>query len=146
MPVSKIGKSRLTAVTSYVNVDIAVLQGHRIRLRRDHRRQAGHLAGHQVEARAVLRALDVHAPELSVAQRELFVRADVVEGVEVPVLGVRETETRGAGVDALHRLGRHLLRRGDSIPTQSGSPARPRPAGARARRGCGPGRLRRTPG
>src|SRR4029077_4939446 len=91
MPLSKIGKSRLTPPTSYANVDIAVVHRDRVRRGRDHRRQAGHLAGLQVEARAVLRALHVHAPQLAVRQRELLVGADVVERVEVAVFGVRKT-------------------------------------------------------
>src|SRR5216683_2014604 len=80
MPVSKIGKSRLIAVTSYVNVDITVLHGHGIRLRRDHSRQAGDLAGLEVEPRAVLRTLDVHAHELAGGDVDQRGRADVVEG------------------------------------------------------------------
>src|SRR6266568_3652787 len=146
MPVSKIGKSCLTAVTSYVNVDITVLHGHGICLRRDDRGQAGHLARDQVEARAVLRTLDVHAPELAVAQEELLMRADVVEGVEVAVLGMSEAHLRALDVDPLHRLHGKLVHRGHPLPSQCATPARPRPACARARTGYGRGRRRRTPG
>src|SRR5215467_3825115 len=118
MPVSKIGKSLRTAARSYVNVDITVLHAHWIRRRGNHSRQPGHLARLQVEPRPMLRALDVHAPELSVAQRELLVRAHVVEGVEVSVLGVGKAHGRGAGVDALHGVGGNLCDRSDAIPTQ----------------------------
>src|SRR5690348_4054298 len=108
IPVSKMGKSLRMVATSNVNVDITVLHRDRVGLRRDHRRQAGDLAGLQVEPRAVLRALDVHAPELSVGEKELLVGADVVEGVEVAVLGVREAHRRAGGVDALHRVHREV--------------------------------------
>src|ERR1700756_3611783 len=94
MPVSKIGKSRLMAVTSYVNVDITVLHGHGIRRRGDDRGQAGHLSGLEVEPRSMLRALHVHAPELAVGEVELLMRADVVQGVEAAVLGVGEAYRR----------------------------------------------------
>src|SRR5712691_392837 len=146
MPVSKIGKSRLIAVTSYVNVDITVLHGHGIRLRRYHSRQAGDLAGPEVEPRAVLRPLDVYAPEPAVAQEELLVSADVVEGVEVAVLGMSKAYLRALDVDPLHRLHGKLVHRGHPLPSQCATPARPRPACARARTGYGRGRRRRNPG
>src|SRR6202158_2461211 len=121
------GKSFLIAATSYetldvpcarpfiaisvrdLDEDVAALDAHRVGLRGDHSRQAGSLAGDQVKPRAVLRALDVHAPELSVAQAELLVRADVVEGVELSVLGVSETHGNASGLDPLHGVIRQLF-------------------------------------
>src|SRR5919109_4398084 len=146
MPVSKMGKSRLTAATSYVNVDITSLHGHRVGLRRDDGGQARHFAGLQVKARSVLRAFDVHAPELAVTQRELLVRADVVERVEVAVLGVGQAHGHAARVDLLHALDRELVDRCDPVPSQCATPARIRRACARARTGSGPARRRRSPG
>src|SRR5919108_3838435 len=140
------GKSRLTAATSYVNVDITVLDRHGVRLCGDDGRQTGDLSGLQVEARAVLRTFDVHAPELAVAEEELLVRADVVQGVEVAVLRVREAHRRAIDVDALHRLDLQVADAGHPPPSQSAPPARPRPACARARRGYGRARRRRSPG
>src|SRR6266571_8755256 len=104
MPVSKIGKSRRMAVTSsgvpagspdpvgcsYVEVDIISLHLDGIDRHRLDRRQRVGVAGAQVEARAVLRALDLESPELAHAEREVLVRADVVDGVPVAVLGVHQ--------------------------------------------------------
>src|ERR671923_2397269 len=146
MPVSKIGKSRLTAATSYVNVDITVLHRHGISLRGDDRGQPGDLAGLEVEARAVLRAFDVHAPKLAVAEEELLVRADVVERVEVAVLGVGQTHRCAVYLDALHRLSRKLVHRRHALPSQCATPARPRRACGRARRESGQARRRKSPG
>src|SRR3982074_2852934 len=83
---------------SFRNLDEHVLpfDAHGVGGCRNDGREAGDLAGDEVEARAVLRALDVHAPELAVAKRELLMRADIVERVEVAVLGVRETDRRAS--------------------------------------------------
>src|SRR5213082_2285411 len=75
-PLSKIGKSFLTAATSYIDVHLAVL---------DHHGHPGHRAGLEVEARAVLRALDLEVEELASAEEEILVRAHVVDGVEAAV-------------------------------------------------------------
>src|SRR5437879_12859107 len=73
----------------HLDEHILAFHAHGVGLGRDDRGQAGHLAGDEVEARAVLRALDIHAPQLALAQRELLVRADDAECVEVAVLRMR---------------------------------------------------------
>src|SRR5207245_9340427 len=50
-----------------VHVDITVGNGHRIRLGRDHGRQAGDFPGPCIETRAMPRALYRHLPELALA-------------------------------------------------------------------------------
>src|SRR5215469_18337941 len=101
MPVSKKGKSSRIAPTSSplplaagldLNVDIVALHDDRIGPGWNHGRQTSDRAGLHVEAGAVGRALDVHPPQLTVAERVLLVRADVGEGVIVAVLGVREAD------------------------------------------------------
>src|SRR6266508_5083167 len=100
MPVSKMGKSLRTAATSNVNVDITVLHCDRKRPRRDHCGQARHLAGLDVEPRAVLGTFDVAAVELAAAEEEVLVRADIVDGVEVAVVAVRQADLLLVGDDA----------------------------------------------
>src|SRR4030088_3451745 len=88
-PEARNSKSLLTASTSSapavlldLDVDIVALHDDRIGPGGDHGGEAGHLAGRQVEARPVRRALDVEAPQLALAQRVLLVRAGVGDGVE----------------------------------------------------------------
>src|ERR1700682_3125119 len=163
IPVSKIGKSFLIAATSYetlgapcarpaiaisvedLDEDVAAFDGHGVRLRGDDSRQGSALARDQVEARSVLRALDVHAPKLTVAQAELLVRADVVEGIELSVLGMSQTYGRASGLDPLHGFVGQLFDRSDPVPSQDASPAQPRQGCERGRTGSGPARRRRSP-
>src|SRR6266481_676980 len=135
MPVSKIGKSFRMVATSKVfiaisigdlDIDLVALHGSRVGLGGNHGGQACHLAGDEVEARAVLRALHVHAPQLAVAEVELFVGADVVERVELAVLGVRETHRRGSSIDSLQAFDRHLANRSHPEPSQAAPPGPPR--------------------
>src|SRR2546421_7272181 len=99
------------------DIDVAVLDRHRIGLRRDHRRQAGDLAGSDVKARAVAGALDRHLPDLAFAERVFLVGAGVPDGVKLVVLGVNETDRLAVDLDAHHGL-----------EGQDGDPGKP-PAG-----------------
>src|SRR6516225_4386652 len=98
IPVSKMGKSLRTAATSNVNVDIAALHRDGKRPRIDHRGQARHLAGLEVEPRTVLGALHLAVLDhLAAAQQKVLMRAHVVDGVktflataEADLLAVRD--------------------------------------------------------
>src|SRR5260370_40374068 len=135
MPVSKIVKTLRNVATSNVlmaksvrdlDVDLVVIHGTRVGLGGNHGGQARHLAGDEVEARAVLRALDVHAPQLAVAEVELLVSADVVERVELAVLGVGETDRSVSGIHTLETFVRQLADRRDPEPSQGAPPGPPR--------------------
>ena len=65
-------------------------------------RQADHLTGDHVEARAVSRALDVQSPQLALAQRVLLVRTDIGDGVVGAVLRVREADLLPVHDDLAH--------------------------------------------
>src|SRR6266851_386952 len=145
------GKSLRISETSRRRATLVVIPGplrmhrHRVSGCRYDRWEAGHLSGDEVEARAVLRALDIHVPQLAIAQRELLVGADVVERVEVAILRAREAHGRPACVDPLQRLRRHFGHRCDPIPSQDAPRARSRPAVERARTGSARGLRRRIP-
>src|SRR5207245_9252762 len=68
-----------------VHVDITVGNGHRIRLGRDHGRQAGDFPGPCIETRAMPRALYRHLPELALAWAAGLAGTGVGESVEVIV-------------------------------------------------------------
>src|SRR5216684_6157319 len=63
--------------------------------------EACHLSRDQIEEQAVLRAFDVHVPELAVTERELFVGARVVQRVEVAIFGVRKAHGRATSLHFL---------------------------------------------
>src|ERR1700688_27703 len=135
MPVSKIGKSFRIVATSKVliaisvgdlDVDLVALHGNRVGLGGDYSGQPGLLPRLETDAGAVLRALHVHAPELAVAEVELLMRADVVQRVELAVLGVRETDRRAAGVDPLEAFIRQLPNGSDPVPSQAAPRGLPR--------------------
>src|SRR5438477_3285567 len=144
-PLSKIGKSFLTAATSYIDVHLAVLDLHGVDLGRHHRGHPGHRAGLEVEARAMLRALDLEVEELAAAEEEILVCAHVVDGVEAAVLGVGEADLGVVGEHALERPDRDLVDRGDADPSQAAPPAPSRPSGAPARTGCARAPVRKSP-
>src|SRR2546430_17218952 len=146
IPVSKMGKSLRTAATSYIDVDLAVLDLDWIDPGWDHRGKARDRAGLEVESGAVLRALDLEVEQLTAAEQEVLVRAHVVDGVEVPVLGVSHADFRAAGNDRLERAFGDLRCRGHADLSQGASPARSRSSSAPARRGCGRAPGRRSPG
>src|SRR5580704_1000299 len=135
MPVSKIGKSLRIVATSNelleapcarpaiaisvgdLDIDLVALHRYGVGLGGDHGRQAGHFPGYEVEARAMLRAFDVHAPQLTFAEIELLVGTDVVERVKVAVLRVRQTDRRAARVDPLDAFVRKLTDGSDAEPS-----------------------------
>src|SRR5579859_5894793 len=139
-------KSFLTRATSYIDEDLSVLDCHRVDPGRDHRRQAGDRSGLEVEARAVLRALDLEVEELAAAQQEVLVRADVVDGVELAVLGVGQADLGVVRDDGFEHTDRDLVDRGDADLSQAAPPAPSPPSGAPARTGSGRGPGRRSPG
>src|SRR5919204_3040310 len=103
-PVSKIGKSLRTWSTLKgpaleIDVDIVPFDRDRVGRNRGHRRQRVRPAGLKVEPGTVLRTLDLEAPQLALAERVVLVRADVVEGVEVPIFGVGEADHRAVDFD-----------------------------------------------
>src|SRR5207248_5533348 len=119
----------------YLDEDIAILDRYLGGLRRDHRRQAGHLAGADVEARAVPRTLDRHLPELALAKRVLLVRAGVADGIEVVVFRVHQADRLAVDLHTHHRLLGKLTRRCDSLASHASQCAQ-----------TTPGRRRRAPG
>src|SRR6185437_5672639 len=68
-----------------LHVNVIALDLDRVDLRRDHGRQACDGARLEVEAGAVLRALDLELEQLAAAEQKVLVRADVVDGVELAV-------------------------------------------------------------
>ncbi len=87
--------------------DALAFQPHRIGPEIFLRRLFQHLAGADVEAAAVQRALDQLALEHARRERSVFVRAGIVHGTEAPV-HVGEQDAPAAQVDALHRSGPRL--------------------------------------
>src|SRR2546425_12819321 len=87
----------------HLDVDIAVLDRYRVRLRGNDRGQAGHLAGPDVEARAVPWTFDRHLPELALAERVLLVRAGIADRVEVVVFGMNKADRLAIDLPPLHR-------------------------------------------
>jgi hypothetical protein len=73
----------------------------------------------EVEAGGVLGTLDLEAPELAVGEVELLMRAHVVEGVELAVLGVREAELELADPHVLHRVDGELVGGRNAVPSQA---------------------------
>src|SRR5947209_2003037 len=86
------------------DVDVAVLDRHRIGFRWNHRRQARNLAGSHVEPRAVAGTLDRHFPKLALAERVFLVGAGVADRVEVVILGVNQADRLAVDLDSHHRL------------------------------------------
>src|SRR3989442_15513734 len=75
-----------------VQIDVAIGNGHRIRLGRDHGGQAGDFPGAHIEARPMPGALHRHLPELALAQRVVLVGTGVGDGVELIVLRVNQAD------------------------------------------------------
>src|SRR5256885_1778632 len=107
--------------------DIAVLDRYRVGLRRDHRRQAGDLAGPHVEARAMPRAFDRHLPQLPLTERILLVRAGVANRIEVVVFGMDQADRLAIDLHPLHRLLWELAGGGDPLLGHATQCARPVP-------------------
>src|SRR5438270_4423927 len=97
------------------DVDISVLDRHRVGLRRDHRREAGDLAGPDVEARTMPRAFDRHLPQLPLAERILLVRAGIADRIEVVVFGVDQADRLAIDLHPLHRPLWSLAGGGDTL-------------------------------
>src|SRR3984893_6318301 len=117
-------------LVSDLDVDIPVLNRYRVGLRGDDRREAGDLAGTDVEARAVPGAFDRHVPQLPLAERILLVGAGVADRVEVVVFRVDEADRLAVDLHPRHRLLGQIGRRRDALlghATQyrRATPARP---------------------
>src|SRR5712664_3104516 len=86
------------------DVDISVLDRYGVGLRRGHRREAGDLAGPDVEARAMPRAFHRHLPQLPFAERILLVRAGITDRIEVVIFRVDKADRLAIDLHPLHRL------------------------------------------
>src|SRR6266550_708571 len=130
-----------------VHLDAAADDADRIGVHREHRRQGAHLAGDEVEPRAVARALDKTVLELPLPEHAAVVRAHVVDRAPGPVLTVTEAETLRPGPDDPDLARRYLVLAGDGDEFGHAIRARPSPrccrcagaprserAGGRARR------------
>src|SRR2546421_4780302 len=90
------------SLSPHFDVEVAILDRHRIGFRWDHRRQAGDLAGSDVKSRAVAGTFDRHLPELAFAERVFLVSAGVPDGVKLVVLGVNQADRRAGQLDPHH--------------------------------------------
>src|SRR6266581_9721260 len=80
-----------------VDLDLAVHHADRVGVHPEHRGKCLHLAGPQIEARAVPRALHQTVLELALTEHTAVVRADVVDGAPGAVLAVTEAEALALG-------------------------------------------------
>ena len=102
-------------------------------------RGAGGLAGAQVEARAVQPALDRAAVDLALGQRDVGVRADVADRVQVAAVGVADDgdgHARRRRRASAPELGTSTSLQTSTALTASSSSRSSPAAGARARRRC----------
>src|SRR5438309_9336737 len=82
-----------------VDLNAAVHDTHRIRVHRKNGGERPHLPRHQVEARAVARALHQAIFELALAEHAAVVGADVVDRAPGAVLAVPDAETPALRLD-----------------------------------------------
>src|SRR2546428_12789483 len=82
-----------------VDLDLAVDHPHRIRIHREDRRQRSHLAGREIESRAVAGTLHEAVFELALAEHAAVVRTDVVERAPPALLAMAETKALALRLD-----------------------------------------------
>ena len=96
------GRSRLRGVLSDLYFDLAVHDADGITRQGSAGRRAEHGAGAHVEARTVQRADQAMAAQPAFVQPGIGVGADVVDRVQLAVLGVHDQHRQAADLDATH--------------------------------------------
>src|SRR3984893_13327907 len=136
----------VSAISGYIlvrhlDVDLPVLDRYRIGFGRDDRRQAGDLAGPDVEARTMPRAFDRHVPEIPLAERVILVGTRVADRIKAVVFSVDQADRLAITLHPHHRLLGQFGRLRHTLlghATQCGRPVPAPPRRAPGALECGP--------